>query len=343
MIQSTEQSDQPQVPGKPVPNQQVLWRYMPFEDFHASLSSPSPYSNQPNLGALILKRPSMLGDKYEGSLDPLAIQMIKEIGYMIRRELRKEIDDGKITKNSQGNPEKRLRDTLEAHRQRHADNVNRHFVLCWHRNEAESRAMWELYCPGTNGIAIGIRADELLRLTHPFPAPIHLRTVEYYNPDGLDINFDGASPQLATQTLLVKRLRYRHEREARLIVDGHHLGIPHSDNEVLRIPFNFSGMKPNGDPSRNLGFVMNSVIVTKPGSSPYFTPYVKDLLRNQDCHVDVCRSSLEPDSDHELTIGTKYAFNNAVEGLVDEVDTYLRVRDTLAKTNPSSSPKHPSP
>ncbi|MFN7649912.1 MAG: hypothetical protein ACK5UT_20645 [Acidobacteriota bacterium] len=78
------------------------------------------------------------------------------------------------------------------------------FVCCWHQNEFESAAMWDLYSQ-REGVAI---QSTLGSLTHSFPnlKEGHVRPVQYVEPDSENqapINF-------------TKRPSFRHEQELRI-------------------------------------------------------------------------------------------------------------------------------
>lgn len=86
------------------------------------------------------------------------------------------------------------------------------YVNCWHANEAESEAMWRLYCPGRRGVAIQTTYE---KLDASLPATVLLGRVTYIDYETRMVTeamINGLS------RLMHKRLAFEHEREIRALI-----------------------------------------------------------------------------------------------------------------------------
>jgi hypothetical protein len=95
------------------------------------------------------------------------------------------------------------------------------FVSCWHDNEHESAAMWDLYVKGGAGIAI---RSSVARLKACFAGATEHRVwignVRYF--DYSTETFYSAAPGLTP--VMFKRKSFAHESEVRAIFDAWHVG-----------------------------------------------------------------------------------------------------------------------
>jgi hypothetical protein len=93
------------------------------------------------------------------------------------------------------------------------------FINCWHLNDFESEAMWQLYCPNGQGIAIQTTYSKLAKWTIALPKTV-MGTVTYIDYESE--KFDLRNPLNA---FMHKRRSFTHESEVRII---------YSDLEKLR-------------------------------------------------------------------------------------------------------------
>ncbi|WP_053485635.1 DUF2971 domain-containing protein [Lysinibacillus sp. FJAT-14745] len=83
-------------------------------------------------------------------------------------------------------------------------------VSCWHMNDVESAAMWDLYLSSSEGLAIKTTIDSLYDSVQPHKN-VYIGKVQY-----IDYNKDMASKNIF-ETLFYKRKSFEHEHEVRLI------------------------------------------------------------------------------------------------------------------------------
>ena len=108
------------------------------------------------------------------------------------------------------------------------------FINCWHINDGESDAMWNIYSGRAYGVAVQstiARLSSALRLPTPTQShpdllkPVLIAPVKYVDYRKLATHFDGEKP------FLHKRKSFEHEREIRIItqtiVQGEGRNLPH--------------------------------------------------------------------------------------------------------------------
>ena len=179
-----------------------IWRYMDIAKFMSLIDKR----------ALFFARLDNLGDPFEGSLTR-------------RRQLdREELEDQHIVvlyRDSGRLVESKLVNTI---------------VNCWHMNEIESFAMWNLYAPNNQGVAIHSTIDRLIRSFQAYEGEypqqegywlpklfVKIGIVEYIDYE----HYDGVGEEI----YLLKRRSFEHERELRAIVeDESFTGDPHPDD-----------------------------------------------------------------------------------------------------------------
>jgi hypothetical protein len=84
------------------------------------------------------------------------------------------------------------------------------FVNCWHANNAESEAMWRLYCGSRDGIALQTTYE---KLDASLPHGVFLGQVTY-----LDYECDTRPPEDTLALLMRKRQAFEHEHEIRALI-----------------------------------------------------------------------------------------------------------------------------
>lgn len=152
---------------------QKIWRYMDFTKFVSMLEEE----------AIFFSCISILNDPFEGTFSK------------INKELRPLIYKGKQSSENISNIAKELREKVA--------------VSCWHMNDFESAAMWELYSKSEEAVCIQSTYDKLRK---ELKGNSELGVVNYvdYNEQFIP-EFD---PYLA---FLYKRKSFEHERELRAI------------------------------------------------------------------------------------------------------------------------------
>lgn len=110
-----------------------IWRYMDFSKFVSFVASKSLY----------FSRSDLLGDPFEGSYP----EVNKEARIQFVEEFHEKLIETKAS-----------RDWIKPFLEKQSGNnkllANHMFVNCWHVNECESSAMWNIYAKDNKGIAI---------------------------------------------------------------------------------------------------------------------------------------------------------------------------------------------
>lgn len=84
------------------------------------------------------------------------------------------------------------------------------YVSCWHKNHNESAAMWKLYSPNDDGIAIKINRAQLEQHFNELGDHYFIQDVRYIT----DKEYIARDP---VELLSLKGLHYEHEKEVRII------------------------------------------------------------------------------------------------------------------------------
>lgn len=172
----------------------TLWRYMGLSKFVSLLDNSS----------LFFAKPKNFSDKYEGHFSKYDVVRQQEA----------------------------IIDSLAVYNLTLSDYVNkcREYagVICWHMNEYESAAMWDLYLDSNEGIAIKTTFERLMDSITDRRYFIHPGKVQY-----IDFNKDMASDNVF-EALFYKRKSFSHENELRLIA----LADP-----IVEDGYNFNGYK----------------------------------------------------------------------------------------------------
>lgn len=163
---------------QPTDGAERVWRYLDLAKFIWLLENQKLY----------LSRLDLLNDPHEGSVSPL--------GAAIRgQQLRQLGGDQLATQFSQIMQQNRL--SL--------------FVNCWHLGNAESEAMWRLYCPGNNGVAIQTTYAKLVQSADSDPF-LYVGCVTY-----IDYESQVFPSNNSLYPVMHKRISFAHEKEVRLV------------------------------------------------------------------------------------------------------------------------------
>jgi len=155
-----------------------VWRYMDFTKFVSLLA----------LNALYFARSDLLGDAFEGAMprDNFRFHSLLYAGLPVTPESMKKLSDRR-----------------EQFRQQI-------YINCWHMNERESAAMWNLYVRSNEAIAV----QSTYQLLHAcLPARIYVGSVQY-----IDYENDFLPEDDLLRPFMHKRKSFEHERELRAII-----------------------------------------------------------------------------------------------------------------------------
>lgn len=171
-----------------------VWRYLDFPKFISLFETSSLY----------FCRSDLFKDKYEGSLTKSSVKYRENTW----REHMPNI------------PNEHFDAMNEAHSFRLQEERKNFYINCWHMNEHESAAMWELY--GIKGQSIAIQSSyrtlrELLPINQsasgqPDEGHVDIGLVQY-----LDYETDPMPQIYSFDPFLRKRMSFSHEKEVRLI------------------------------------------------------------------------------------------------------------------------------
>lgn len=155
-----------------------VWRYLDLAKFTWLLDNRKLY----------LARLDLLNDPHEGSTPRLLAQL--------RDQQLRELTEGKVNIDS-GQINQRMRKSL--------------YVNCWHLGNSESEAMWRLYCPGDNGVAIQTTYGKLVESID------HDRWLYIGHVTYIDYELGGFPLNNLFYPVMHKRISFAHEQEVRLV------------------------------------------------------------------------------------------------------------------------------
>lgn len=104
-----------------------------------------------------------------------------------------------------------------------------HYVSCWHENESESEAMWKLYLPANEGVAIKTTRAKLARQCHenyisfpsmkaPFKCKLgKVKYIDYNNTSNFIIFTIMKQSEALSSLFFNKRISFQHENEFRIV------------------------------------------------------------------------------------------------------------------------------
>lgn len=221
--------------------QSGVWRYMDF----------SKLVNLLDINSLFFTKPLKFRDPYEGAFSEIDFGRIIGEPYSYIPDLKHDYDmvREKLIENS-----KLLLDLVG--------------VSCWHLNDFESAAMWDLYLKSGEGIAIKTNVEKLINSIN---GEIYFGRVQY-----IDYLKDMVSNNIY-ETLFYKRSSFSHENEFRLI-----------SFESLETPY-FE--EYGGKVSCDLNQLIESIYIA-PTSPGWFKDTVESVLKKYGINKPVIQSSL---------------------------------------------------
>jgi hypothetical protein len=223
-----------------------IWRYMNLAKFISMLQD----------GALHFARADQMNDEFEGSISKPTLSL--------RHEMLARIPDI--------NPEA-LSGATALMGQSRKDLRERIYLNCWHMNEIESAAMWDLYLGGeAQGIAV---RSTYRRLSDSITdgRTAYVSTVNYVNFD-----YEVIPDRNILHPYLYKRKSFEHEREIRAL----HIGID-DDLDLAVIPI-----------AVDLDRLVEAVYVS-PKAKDWFERLIRNELKRYDRNWQVIHSDLDND------------------------------------------------
>jgi hypothetical protein len=130
------------------------------------------------------------------------------------------------------------------------------FVSCWNASEHESHALWKIYCPTSEGVAIQTSLDRLKRSVDPWPV---------FEVSYAPYKEDNGNPLL--MLIVRKRPMYAYEQEVRVVLSQ---DAPQSEN-LSRIP---KGTEIPWSPEDHI-----ENIWIHPDAQPFFAECVTEIVK----------------------------------------------------------------
>jgi hypothetical protein len=218
-----------------------LWRYMDFTKFVALISSAN----------LFFCRADLFRDPFEGSYSKVSLSM--------RPEIYKDIPG----------TESVLRQLSDFYKQVRGFT----FINCWHANEYESAAMWDLYAKTNEAVAIETTYDKLQNI---LPDEAFLGCVKY-----IDYETDWLPEGNSFNPFMHKRKSFEHEREVRSVIQ--------------EIKGDNTDAQPSGISVPIVLDEMISSIHVSPTAPDWFADLVTEVSAKYDLTIGVKRSDLYSD------------------------------------------------
>lgn len=259
------------------PDDARIWRYLDFTKFVALLSHSS----------LHLSRADTFLDRFEVSipLRDLAAARTWTIEQMRRRSISRDGIIGYLSALSDQPATaiaKLSEHELVVQFLRHANSAL--FVSCWHMNEDESAAMWDLYLGNSPGVAIessfAALRDELDRATGD--TLVTIGAVDY-----LDYQRDSWGPYRPFNAVFHKRRSFDHERELRAVIVRPTYDELGSNGNAAAVRHHPAGI----DIPIQLPRLVHRVWIS-PRSAPWFAQLVATVSERLGCPLPLVRSSL---------------------------------------------------
>lgn len=224
-----------------------VWRYMDFAKYVSMLSA----------GALTFARLDTFADPFEGSYTKSEYRKLRE-------KAEHEEKNGMLPDEVKGHW---FEDLTE-----HIRQMGRcYYVSCWHVSDGESEAMWRLYAPSGQGIAVKSSLNRLSAIERP---PTRWDIVDPFggHVEYVDFEADSLPYGVGENHILTKRLAFSHEKEFRVWfwkVDhikcqsfGYRPEVLNSNPAVVNIPV-------------SLDKIIEEVYVV-----PYAAPWFKDAVES---------------------------------------------------------------
>ncbi|MDA2329452.1 hypothetical protein [Bacillus cereus] len=223
-----------------------IWRYMDFTKFVSMLESES----------LFFVRSDKFRDPFEG-VPPKRIDEVLKQKYMGMKHPTEGYD------------------IAERHKQIFSQTREFMTINCWHINEGESAAMWDLYLSTFEGLAIQSTVSCLKRSLEKTEESIFIGSVNY-----LDYQKDAIPIDNIYWPYTCKRKSFAHERELRAVHDT----LSNEDKRGVPVEF---GVPINCD----LHSLIENIYVS-PNSPKWFEELVRSICKKYGLENEVIKSNL---------------------------------------------------
>ncbi|MGP8336439.1 DUF2971 domain-containing protein [Serratia sp. CY43514] len=152
------------------------------------------------------------------------------------------------------------------------------YVSCWHANEYESAAMWDIYAKNDESIAIETTYEAL---KESFPDGTNIGLIDY-----IDYNTDVMEPNNMFTPLMHKRKSFQHENEVRVIMWTPPKGPIFNESTANNKP----GIQVDIDIQK---LIKN--IYVSPTSASWFVALVKEVSNKYSVPARITQSNLYSD------------------------------------------------
>ncbi len=183
---------------EPLEDNHIIWRYMDFTKFIDLI----------NKKKLFFCRIDKLQDKFEGSTTNSNLINAENNMYKGLQNYNMPLDTQENCVKGRQLFNKYLHEIWVR---------KSNFVNCWHINEIESSAMWDVYCGRGNGIAIKSTFGRLKRAFDKFEKNVYIGKVNY-DIDYIDPNNQGISEKNLFNYVLNKQKFFEYENELRCVI-----------------------------------------------------------------------------------------------------------------------------
>jgi len=219
-----------------------VWRYLDLPKFINLIMTKK----------LFLSRIDVLSDLYEGSLT-------RQNHVISQKELESLHRNG----NKMGRPSNhKIRESF--------------YVNCWRIDNVESEAMWKLYCPLNDGVAIQTSYDKLVNSLNDVD-DVYIGLVNY-----LDYEIESFPTGNVFYPIMHKRKAFEHEKEVRLVKAKTNFW---SEEEFENPDI---GLTINWNPSITI-----EKIYVNPYASPWYFETVSELVEKLDLNIKIEWSKLK--------------------------------------------------
>jgi len=235
-----------------------VWRYMDFTKFISLLESES----------LFFSRADKFQDPFEGATPLNNIHL---------RELRL---NSYLSLHPDNDREDYLR-RMKIHFKNKAHLRKRVAVNCWHQNNYESEAMWKLYVPSGEGIAIRTTIKNLKNSLANYDEPMEISNVNYINYER-----DLIHENLTLAPFITKRKSFEHEREIRALI------YRPGDDLNTHVEYSFSTIDLGIFVPLNLNILIKDIYIA-PTANEWFSDLIKRVIKRYSFNFKVSQSNLK--------------------------------------------------
>ncbi|EJP83496.1 MULTISPECIES: DUF2971 domain-containing protein [Bacillus cereus group] len=242
-------------------NDAKLWRYMDFTKLVSLLSTSTLY----------FPRSDQFKDVFEGKIygygEEDALITIEQL-----------IDSTNTSENFKRHSRSIVEHVVKSVYDRSEKDKKNVFVNCWHLNEYESAAMWDLYLKNEEGIAIQTTFNSIKKSLDACKEEIFIGKVKYVDPAKYkNLNNSFIEP------FFTKRMSFSHEKEVRLIYAP--VIDVYDDEQCPDESIIGKNIR------MNLDELIEKVYVS-PDAAPWFVEVVRVVLEKFDVNAEIVHSDL---------------------------------------------------